>query len=113
MIDFVSLYIELPVMLVMYAAWMLVKSPAARLPAGPLLPESPTSSTPLSASRRAGHRRRTASRWWHSDLVDVNTVDLIRDEHQEEVVDKADDEERERRVHGKARLLWKIYYWLV
>ena len=45
-----------------------------------------------------------------TDLVDVHTVDLYRDEHTEDEWDRQDDEEREQRLKGRWRLLWRIWY---
>ncbi|KZP12388.1 hypothetical protein FIBSPDRAFT_754937 [Athelia psychrophila] len=114
-VDFVSLYIEIPVMLVMYLAWMLIRRPdpnadaaaAAKLPSsapGDIALESDPSSPVPAVARR---------KWWTSDLVDVDTVDLARDEYVEQHVDKADDARVEARARGKWRWAWKVYYWVV
>lgn len=95
-IDFVSLYLEIPVMVVMYVGWMLIRRPEPNLPMS-------SSGTPVPTTRR---------KWWTSDLVDINIVDLHRDEYHEEQVDQLDDK-REMRARGKARWLWKAYYWVV
>ncbi|KAI0930648.1 hypothetical protein AcV5_007307 [Taiwanofungus camphoratus] len=103
-LDFVSFYLEIPVMLVMYIGWILFRRPLS-LPddeTRPLLPASPA--TPL---LRSPHRRSK-----YSDLVDIAAVDLRRDEYEEEETDKRDDEERERRLKGRLGLLWKLYYWV-
>lgn len=57
--------------------------------------------------RRSGIRS-----YWYSDLVDVQTVDLYRDEHVESVDDKSDDETRDSRTQSKGikGFLWKVYY---
>ena len=47
----------------------------------------------------------------YHDLVDVDTVDLIRDEYDEE--DMESEDEIAIRLSGKMRLLWTFYYWLV
>lgn len=93
-VDFVSLYIEIPVMIVMYVAWMLIKRPDP----------NHMSSLASTSSRR---------KWYTSDLVDVNTVDLFRDEYEEALIDEVVNADREKRSQGKARWLWRVYYWLV
>ncbi|KII94587.1 hypothetical protein PLICRDRAFT_97452 [Plicaturopsis crispa FD-325 SS-3] len=94
-VDFVSFYIEIPVMLVMYVVWMLLKRP---LPSSALSPETTPS--------RSG--------WWYSDLVDIRTVDLRRDEHEEEIDDKVDDEQRIRRISKRySGWAWRVFYWVV
>jgi len=98
-VDFVSLYIEIPVMILMYTAWMLIRRPDPNIPA-------PTSSL---SSASPGWRRE----WWKSDLVDVNTVDLTRDEYTEDHVDSVGDDKRDKRYQGKTRWLWRVYYWVV
>lgn len=81
-LDFVSFYIEIPVMLVMYAAWLSFKRPLQELrvqdPAAQplLLPQD------VEVKRHSFH-----------DLVDVDRVDLHADEYNE-----PDDEG----VHGLA-----------
>ncbi|KAJ4493882.1 amino acid permease-domain-containing protein [Lentinula edodes] len=129
---FVSYYIELPIMLIMYLAWMLIQRPGrpSRLnepvngiTSGPSTgsrnPRSP-SQTPLfdgngRRSSSKGRRRERGGRWWYNDIVDVNTVDLYRDEHDEEEEDRVDDVERERRLKGSnlvQRTLWKLFYFI-
>ncbi|KAI0061399.1 hypothetical protein BV25DRAFT_751208 [Artomyces pyxidatus] len=87
-IDFVSFYIEVPVMLLMYVLWLAVH----RREHSDALP---------------GNK----ARWWvYSDFVDVGSVDLIRDEYHEEEADRQEEEEREKRVGGKLGWAWRIYY---
>jgi len=95
-VDFVSLYIEIPVMIVMYLGWLIIRRPDPNLLA---------TSSSLSPDR--SHPRR---RWWKTDLVDVDTVDLMSDEYEEDVVVKqVDNEEQE----GKSTWLRKVYDWVV
>jgi len=78
-------------MIVMYILWMLIKRPGLQV--------SPSSSQ---------EKRR-----WHSDLVNVNTVDLSRDEYQDEEEDKIDDETRHNRItkgNPGTRALWRLFY---
>jgi AAT family amino acid transporter len=103
-VAFTSFYIELPVMLVMYAAWLLSHRSRQNLGRATIRRTSTDallSSPPTTASRRI-----------YSDLVDVMTVDLRADEYKENERDKKVDDERERKILGKAGLLWKAYYWL-
>ena len=44
------------------------------------------------------------------DFVDVTRVDLYRDEHEDEQVDKHEDEARAQRLRGRARWAWAVYY---
>jgi amino acid permease len=90
-VDFVSYYIEIPVMIVMYTAWMLIKRPG--------LNGSP--------------QTMQSKRFWYSDLVDVNTVDLSKDEYHDEESDHVEDETRTRRMtkgNLGLRILWRMYY---
>lgn len=92
-------------MLFMFTIWMLVKRPGfhASEAARARLPET-------SASGEA--RPPAIKRIWYSDLVDVQTVDLFRDEHIEGDDDKADDQTRETRTQAKGvkGFLWRLYY---
>ncbi|PCH43551.1 hypothetical protein WOLCODRAFT_138428 [Wolfiporia cocos MD-104 SS10] len=103
-VDFVSFYIEIPVMSLMFLGWIILKQVVctAELDTSPpVLPA--TSTTPL---------LRRKYQWKLHDIVDTSTVDLQRDEYEEGEIDKADDEEREKRLHGRAGLLWRVYYWV-
>lgn len=91
-VDFFSFYLQVFVMIVMFIGWVLVR----RI-------------TGLSADPVTGHPRPL----WQLDIVNTNTVDLFKDEHFEEEVDKADDDERRQRLTGPKRFLWRLYYWVV
>lgn len=114
-VDFLSFYIEIPVMIIMYIAWLLAKrtfvpitepvTPAAT-PGNP--PSEPADeSTPLISTniRDRGTNYKSAF-----DIVDSHAVDLYKDEYVEDVTDDADDEEREKRSQSRLGLLWKLYY---
>ena len=114
-IDFVSFYIEVPVMFIMYVAWMLLRHPSvdSSLPHFSQSQTPSSSFIPLSTSENRKIRPRLFWKWWHNDLVDVKTVDLNKDEYTEEGVDKSDEEERDGWIKGPVGLLWRLYYWLV
>ncbi|KAF5385971.1 hypothetical protein D9615_002336 [Tricholomella constricta] len=96
-VDFVSFYIEIPVMIVMFIIWMIVTGlRSAPSNSG----NGPTDYLP-------------ARRVWYSDLVDTTTVDLFQDEYVEEEADKRDDEQRTNRIKGKKGIIWRVYYWIV
>ena len=98
-VDFVSFYVEIPVMVVMYIVWITFK----RLPQhkGVIDPEFVGSSdTPPISPKRV--------RWF--DLVDISTVNLHRDEYEDAVDDLIEDQERDRRMKGRIRWLWRLYY---
>jgi amino acid permease len=83
-IDFISYYIEIPVMFVMFVAWTLFGRSTAQ--------PSPT-----------------PKKWWSRffDLVDIQTVDLFSDQYEEDEQDR-----QEERRTGKSGI-WRLYYWLV
>lgn len=97
-LDFISLYIELPVMVVMTIAWLVVRKLARRSESGPDLAHE--------TSERAWSQR-------YTDLVDVNTVDLRRDEYVSVEEDTLDDLKQDGRLKGRWRWAWGIYYWVV
>jgi AAT family amino acid transporter len=85
----VSLYIEIPVMIVMYIGYLIVRRISAQDSNGVLDP---------------GLKGFT-------DLVDVDTVDLRKNEHEEGADEHQDEAEREKRLQrGALRILWRVYY---
>ncbi|KAG5646843.1 hypothetical protein DXG03_002220 [Asterophora parasitica] len=96
-VDFVSYYIQIPVMAVMFVIWIIVTGLRSKssVSANGLTSQPPT------------------RRVWYSDLVDANTVDLYQDEYVEDEEDKTDDETRKNRIRGKKGFLWRLYYWIV
>lgn len=97
-------------MTMMFTAWMIAKRPR------------PTSGNPSTYTRSSLeqlaplipqlHSRR--SRTSFGDFVNVDTVDLKRDEYEEDVeTDRLEDEQRQRRETGRAATLWRLYYWVV
>ena len=92
-------------MLIMYLTWSSLKRPT--------LPSTAADGTPLSPDERPGVLRRAWRFVASSDVVDVRTVDLRRDEHEEEPEDAVDDAAREGKLQGRARWLWRLYYAVV
>ncbi|KAF8135593.1 amino acid permease/ SLC12A domain-containing protein [Boletus edulis] len=103
-IDFISLYVEIPVMITMYTTWLLVKSiSAAKLaPADRSVDES----TPLIPTDPRGHAAPTNV----FDIVDIYSVDLYQDEHVEDPDDELDNEEVKRNLQGRFGWIWRLYY---
>lgn len=95
-LDFVSFYIEVPIMAFMAVAWLIVSERKRR---------SPESEALLSQSRSKSPLKR---RSW-TDLVDVNAVDLYMDEHDEQ--DSSEDDRPS--TKGVKNALRRIYYWVV
>ncbi|CDO69261.1 hypothetical protein BN946_scf185042.g163 [Trametes cinnabarina] len=112
-VDFVSFYIEIPVMIVMYLAWMILRRP---IPASGI-PPSALSSPPAAAAEEQAPRRTLAARVWHRltyvDNVDIRTVDLKRDEHEEDPADLVDDLKREAHLKGRWGFFWRVFYAVV
>ncbi|RPD78334.1 hypothetical protein L226DRAFT_502776 [Lentinus tigrinus ALCF2SS1-7] len=106
-VDFVSFYIEIPALIVMYIAYMLIRRPRAS--SAPIA--LPTETEPV--PQHHSIPRRVWNVLTYNDQVDIKTVDLKRDEHEEEPGDVADDEEREMKLHGRWRWFWRIYYAVV
>ncbi|KAJ7039178.1 amino acid permease-domain-containing protein [Mycena alexandri] len=101
-VDFLSFYIEVPVIIMMYFSWALFKNrPAASRPAE----TEPSASSPLLGRRRS---RSPPRKLWFTDLVDVQTVDLNSDQYEEDEADKRDEEQ-----HGAQTGIWRrLYYYL-
>ncbi|KDQ49380.1 hypothetical protein JAAARDRAFT_187084 [Jaapia argillacea MUCL 33604] len=105
-VDFVSFYIEIPVMTLMFVGWLVVKG---RLPPSHIVED--TSTTPLSASTPLLPKPSLQAQGG-TVLVDPVTVDLRNDEYEEEEDDEVDDEERDNLLKGRAGWAWRLYYWL-
>jgi len=108
-VDFLSFYIEVFVTALMYLLW-LVGCRALRAP----LTAPPTSSTTASTAAAVATTTtmHPASTRPFFDFVDVSRVDLYRDEHEDALVDKHEDEDEvhARRLRGRARWAWTLYY---
>ncbi|KZT65962.1 hypothetical protein DAEQUDRAFT_675950 [Daedalea quercina L-15889] len=103
-VDFVSFYVEIPVMIVMYLCWVTLRRP-------PKPAEQTGERRQLLPADCLGPRGEGGSRWF--DLVDIQNLDLKRDEYEEEEADRIDDATRQKRLEGRAGWLWRLYYWIV
>lgn len=86
-------------MIVMYFGWLLTVHPAS--------PDAPIS-LPTEGETRPSLARRMLARL--HDLVDTKTVNLTRDEYEEEPEDVADDQKREARLKGRRGWAWRVFY---
>ncbi|KAF8170300.1 amino acid permease-domain-containing protein [Mycena galopus ATCC 62051] len=103
-VDFLSFYIEVPVIIVMYFAWALLHRQAVPHP-----PQTaPSDSSPLLA-RRLGESPGGKPRKWFADLVDVRTADLNSDQYEDEEEDREDEE---RHSDNSRTWLRRLYYYL-
>jgi AAT family amino acid transporter len=103
-LDFVSFYVEIPVMIIMYVVWLSLKRP----PQGLHIREPASQALLAPQSSQATYIK---SHGYLHDLVDVDKVDLRSDEHEEP--DDDGDRELAERLQGKRRWLWSLYYWFV
>ena len=85
-VDFVSFYVELPVMLTMFLVWSFL--------------HKPTSTCDVTNSSGIGARR------W-SDIVDLERVDLKADQYDETSAELQVELEREQKRRGWP---WRLYY---
>ncbi|KAL1756244.1 amino acid permease-domain-containing protein [Schizophyllum commune] len=100
-VDFFSMYLEIFVMIGMFVLYMLIRRP------------DPLDPARLGADVAEGEAR-PRRRIWYSDLVDTKTVDLQRDQYDEEEEERTADEKRDRRLEsGRLRYFWKVWYWVV
>ncbi|KAJ2931242.1 hypothetical protein H1R20_g5832, partial [Candolleomyces eurysporus] len=102
-IDFISFYIEVPVMTAMAVIWLFTSRTRGKLGAYNSAESSQETQALLAQSQ-------PRSRLW--DLVDVDTVDLHKDEY-DEPEDDLDDEETGKEFLGYFGILRKAYYWVV
>ncbi|KAG1904306.1 amino acid permease-domain-containing protein [Suillus fuscotomentosus] len=101
-VDFVSFYIEIPVMIVMGLGWVLLKnafidSTSVSGNADP--PNETTSLIPRETETREARYK------WKSDIVDIDTIDLYSDEYTDEPLDEVKDKPRGKRFS----FFWKLY----
>lgn len=114
---FISFYVELPIMVFMFIAWLYFKRPAPHdyLTAedAPLLQSDDHIAG--SASSVTAITTTTLRRSKFHDLVDVDSVDLYTDEYMEDERDAAEEDEVAQRLksQGPRRWLWSLYYWFV
>jgi AAT family amino acid transporter len=118
-VDFVSLYIELPLMAVFATGYWLVVG--RHLKTAPRLDQEhrhvdektgddKDAATMVNSTYEGATTTRSR---WSSDIVDQRTVDLYQDEHTptEEDLEGVDSEAlREKRKSGKLGFLWRLYY---
>ncbi|KAI6110534.1 amino acid permease-domain-containing protein [Pisolithus croceorrhizus] len=112
-VDFVSLYIEIPVMAVMYIAWLIVKGTLAwpfpvDISGNPL--RSAGETTPLIHTSRSEHSKIGLGAAF--DIVDILAVDLYEDEYVEVSEDGVEDGVREQRLNGPFGPLWRVFYYI-
>jgi hypothetical protein len=90
-------------MALMYFLWLLVQRVRH-------LPASTPAPTPTPAPAPASPLMTRTAQQPFFDFVDVTRVDLYHDEHEDEQVDKHEDEARAQRLRGRARWAWAVYY---
>ncbi|KAG1765768.1 amino acid permease-domain-containing protein [Suillus occidentalis] len=107
-IDFISYYIEIPIMVIMGLCWVLARNTFNSIPVTgtpDLDLDPPDETTSLIPGTREAHRKCK----WTSDIVDIQTIDLYSDEYADEPLDEVVDEVRRKRV----MFLWRLYDVLV
>ncbi|KAF9646561.1 hypothetical protein BDM02DRAFT_3118383 [Thelephora ganbajun] len=93
-VDFVSLYLEIPMMIVMWFGWIAVRRLAKAKRVTCL------DNTPLERGING-----------ILDIIDLRTIDLTSDEYQDSTEDDDEEALRQKRMsQGGWRFLWRIYY---
>ena len=113
-VDFVSFYVEIPVMVLFYITWLgyhrfyfphtpqqYTSTPNTIRQASPSS-TGPSPTTPLLV-------KKSSHNIFH-DFVDIRAVDLYIDEYTEEDSDVAEDSQRKQRLDGRAGWLWRLFY---
>ncbi|KAG2133812.1 amino acid permease-domain-containing protein [Suillus bovinus] len=101
-VDFVSLYIEIPIMVIMGLCWVLAKNTfidSIPVPGNADHPNETTTLIPRNAGTQEAHSK------WRSDIVDIQTVDLYSDEYADEPLDEVKDEPKGKRFS----FFWRLY----
>jgi len=109
LVEFISFYIEIPIIVVMFFAWLFFSRRESEQSAGSI--SEPLLSDPGIDDGTPSRLNRDRIFKYH-DLVDIDSVNLIRDEY-DEVDDTESEDDVASRLSGKMRLLWTFYYWLV
>ncbi|KAH9485215.1 putative amino-acid permease PB1C11.02 [Psilocybe cubensis] len=107
--DFISFYIEIPVMVIMLIAWLLLNrtAPETAQSEAQMAPE--LSQLLPDSNNNLGIKPMPRL----SDLVDVNVVDLYRDEYLEVEGDFEVEDKVTKRLNGRLGHLWRLYYWII
>lgn len=92
-VDFISFYIQIPLMVVMFWAWLLIQRFRRRSPI--VLTQSPN------------------PRFWHFDFVDLSVVNLREDEYIEPVEQREGDDSGKEDIRGWRRGLRNVWDWIV
>lgn len=101
-------------MIVMFVAWMVIRHPRLTFNLLPPIHTRSSSLEPIVPYTRPIQASRSRLNFQFSDLIDINTVDLKRDEYEEDAeTDRLEDQQRNKRTTGRAAILWKLYYWVV
>ncbi|KAH8110369.1 amino acid permease/ SLC12A domain-containing protein [Phellopilus nigrolimitatus] len=94
-VDFVSFYIEVPVMVLMTLGFFFIRGRRLR-------------------SQRIRHIRpriqTQASETRYTDLINIGEIDLYADEHADDARDAEEDAERAAHLKGRWALLWRVWY---
>lgn len=80
--DFVSYYVEIPLMFVIAAGWTLYWRPW----------------------------KTNGRSWYKFDIRDTKSLDLKSQQYEESEEDHQEDERRNARQKGKKGILWRVYY---
>ncbi|KAG8213793.1 amino acid permease-domain-containing protein [Butyriboletus roseoflavus] len=109
-VNFISLYIEIPIMIVMYTVWALAKDiyptkPDVMVPNGFTSGSTRNESTPLIPTDSRGHATGHTSMF---DIVDICSIDLYQDEHVEDAEDELDEEEVKQDLQARFGWLWRL-----
>ncbi|KAL5536357.1 ALP1_2 [Sanghuangporus sanghuang] len=111
-VDFISLYIELPVMVLMTLFWFLVRHRHSLIYQrwfGVSESSDNTIYTSEAAEPSGVSSSHPTGKHDYKELVDIKTVDLLADEHTEDERDVEDDAVRAARRKGRWGWAWRIY----
>jgi len=111
-VDFLSFYVEVPVMIVMYGLYIALRQtreerrPSVADARTPLL-QAPLEPGPADSRRPV--RELSQSLF---DVVPLSSIDLYKDEHAEDEEDLEEEAERAKNMQGTWGFLWRLWYQL-
>ncbi|KLO06770.1 hypothetical protein SCHPADRAFT_837571 [Schizopora paradoxa] len=107
-VDFVSFYVEVPVMVLMTCLYVALRRSRSQDRGALTESRTPLLSSPREENANDAEDLRNQSSTF--DIVPLAAIDLFKDEHDEDEEDREDEDERIKNLAGKWGLAWRVWY---